>query len=230
VDEGADILDVGGESSRPGADLLGAKEEAQRVVPLIAALAARVSLPISVDTCKPMVARMAIDAGASIVNLIRGTPADPAMLKIVGRFRAGLVLMHMRGTPRTMQKRAVYRDVVADVVRELGQTLDICPKYGINRECILVDPGIGFAKDADQNLRLLRRLKEMARLGYPLLVGTSRKSFIGKTLGLLVQDRIFPTIATAVLAVMGGAHIVRVHDVKAVRQAVLMTDAVINSK
>ena len=228
IEDGADILDVGGESSRPGAKVLTAEEEARRVIPLIAALARRGKVPVSVDTYKPLVARQALEAGASIVNVIKGPCISTRILKDAASFQAGLVLMHMRGTPQTMQVHTKYRDVVADVKAELRKALKNCRECGIKKENIVVDPGIGFAKTVDQNLVLLQRLKEFSSLGYPLLVGTSRKSFIGKTLGLDVSDRLMGTAATVALAVASGAAIVRVHDVKAMKQVVLMAHAVVN--
>ncbi len=225
---GADILDIGGASSRPGSVPPGDRVEAGRVLPLIAALAKQVRLPISVDTVSVLVALEALAAGASIVNLIQGTPADPQLLRAAGEARAGIILMHMRGTPLTMQTAAMtrYRDVVAEVKAELGMTLKDCAGFGVREESIVVDPGIGFAKTPQQNLKILRHLDEFALLGYPLLVGTSRKSFIGRVLGGKDDDRLVGTAATVALAAMSGAHIVRVHDVKAMKQAVLMADAI----
>ena len=230
VDDGADILDVGGESSRPGAKVLSAREEARRVVPLIAALVKRVKIPVSVDTYKSLVAREALEAGASIVNVIKGPGVGVGILNDVALFKAGIVLMHMRGTSRTMQTKTQYRDIVSDVKEELKKALENCRKCAIKKVSIVIDPGIGFAKTADQNLSLLRRLDEFSSLGYPLLVGTSRKSFIGKTLGLDVDDRLMGTAATVALAVASGAAVVRVHDVKAMKQVVLMAQAVIGQK
>jgi dihydropteroate synthase len=227
VEDGADILDVGGESSRPGARGLTAKEEARRVVPLIEALARRVKVPVSVDTYKPLVARQALDAGASIVNVIKGPSVSDSILKDVASSGAGLVLMHMRGTPRTMQRKTAYRDVVRDVKAELRDVLGRCRMHGIKKGHVVVDPGIGFSKTVGQNLVLLKRLGEFAVLGCPVLIGTSRKSFIGKTLGLDVDDRLMGTAATVALGVASGAAIVRVHDVKAMKQVALMADAVI---
>jgi len=226
--DGADILDVGGESSRPGARVLTAGEEAHRVIPLITALVRRVKVPVSVDTYKPLVARQALEAGASIVNVIKGPCAPARIFEDAARFKAGLILMHMRGTPRTMQARTKYRDVVLDVKAELRKALENCRKCGIKKERIVVDPGIGFAKTVEQNLVLLQRLEEFSSLGYPVLVGTSRKSFIGRILGLDVDERLMGTAATVALAVASGAAIVRVHDVKAMKQVVLMAHAVVN--
>ncbi len=230
VEDGADILDVGGESSRPGARVLKIDEESQRVIPLIEALVRRVKIPVSVDTYKPLVARQALAAGASIINVIKGPRVNEGLLENVARCHAGLVLMHMRGTPSTMPSRTKYGDVVSDVKSELKKALEHCKECGVKKTNIIIDPGIGFAKTVDQNLILLKRLKEFSSLGYPVLVGTSRKSFIGKTLGLDVNDRIMGTAATVALAVLSGASIVRVHDVKAMKQVVSMTRAVIDVK
>ncbi len=229
VNDGADIIDVGGESTRPGARLVSLKEEAARVLPLIKALAKAVKVPIAIDTRKPEIARLALDAGASIVNLVQGTPADPRILECVGRRGAGLVLMHMRGTPRTMQQHCRYGDVVRDVRNELKKSLDNCSLYGIKKACVVVDPGVGFSKTVEQNLLLLNRLREFATLRRPVLVGTSRKSFIGRTLDVDVDGRLTGTVVTCALAIAAGAHILRVHDVKAMKQAAQMADAVIGA-
>lgn len=226
--DGADILDIGGASSRPGSIAPGCKEEAQRVVPLIKALVARVDVPVSVDTASVRVAREALKAGASIINLIQGTPADRRLLALVGETGAGLVLMHMRGTPRTMQLpgKTHYRDVVKEVSSELDLSFEQCLAAGITRDRIVLDPGIGFSKTPEQNLMILRRLAEFCSCGYPVLVGTSRKSFIGKVLGVPEKRRLVGTLVTVVTAIMSGAHIVRVHDVKVMKQAALMADAI----
>ncbi len=225
---GADILDIGGASSRPGSTPPGCKEEAQRVVPLIKALVATVPVPVSVDTASVGVAREALKAGASIVNLIQGTPADRRLLALVAESGAGLVLMHRRGTSRTMQLpgKTHYRDVVKEVKAELELALEQCLVAGITKDHIVLDPGIGFSKVPEQNLEILRRLDEFLSCGYPVLVGTSRKSFIGKVLGVAEKRRLVGTVVTVATAVMSGAHIMRVHDVKVMKQAALMADAI----
>lgn len=229
VRDGADMIDIGGESTRPGARAVSVKEEVARVVPLIRALAGSVNIPVSVDTRKPEVASQALAAGASIVNLVQGTPADRRILERVARYGAGLVLMHMRGTPRTMQRHCRYGDVVLDVRNELKKSLDICSSYGIKKASIVVDPGIGFSKTAGQNLVLLKRLRELSALSFPVLVGTSRKSFIGKALGVDVEGRLTGTVVTCALAIASGAHILRVHDVKVIKQAARMADEIVGA-
>jgi len=227
VREGADIIDVGGESTRPGAERIAAKREVQRVVPVIRAIVKQTGIPVSVDTYKPEVAQAALDAGASIVNVVRGTPVSTRLLQVVKRFGAAVVLMHMRGTPRTMQSRTAYRDVVQDIVDELKKSVEKCRETGIKKESILVDPGLGFAKTAGQNLEIIRRLQEFRVLGRPVLIGPSRKSFIGKTLDLTVEKRLIGTAAVVAASVMNGAQIVRAHDVREVKQVVTMVDAIL---
>ena len=227
AEAGADIIDIGGESSRPGAAPVEADEEIDRVVPLIELLAQKLpELCLSLDTTKAAVAKAGLAAGAEIINDISGLTGDPLMLETVAGSTAGCVIMHMLGTPRTMQNNPQYRDVVEELAAYLKQRTAAAVEGGIARERICLDPGIGFGKTAEHNLELLGRLKEFSRLGQPMLVGPSRKSFIGETLGLAVEERLEGTIAACVMAVMNGAAIVRVHDVKAVRRAVDFTDAV----
>ena len=221
VEEGADLLDIGGESSRPGADAVGEAEEVRRVLPLVEQLVGRVGVPISVDTCRAGVARRALAAGASMVNDISGFHADPEMAAVVAAAEASAVVMHMRGTPRTMQHETAYGDLVGEVWKGLRKSLELGDVAGVPRERLVVDPGIGFGKNAVANLVLLARLGEFATLGCPILVGASRKSFIGKTLGLDdPKDRLEGSLAAATLAVWNGAHIVRAHDVRATRRSV----------
>jgi dihydropteroate synthase len=227
VREGADIIDVGGESTRPGAKPVGAKAEIRRVVPVIREIVQETGVPVSIDTYKPEVALAALDAGALIVNVVRGTPVSTQLLKIVKRFGAAIILMHMRGTPRTMQSRTDYGDVVKDIVAELKKSVEKCLETGIKKESILVDPGLGFAKTVGQNLEIIRRLREFRVLGSPVLIGPSRKSFIGQTLDLPVEKRLIGTAAAVAASVMNGAHIVRVHDVKEMKQVVAMVDAIL---
>jgi dihydropteroate synthase len=229
VQEGADIIDVGGESTRPGAGRLGAKVEARRVVPVIREIVQQTGAPVSVDTYKPDVALAALDAGASIVNVVRGTPVSARLLQIVKRFGAAIILMHMRGTPRTMQSRTDYDDVIKDIVDELKKSVEKCLETGIKKESILVDPGIGFAKTAGQSLEIIRRLQEFRILGRPVLIGPSRKSFIGKTLDLPVEKRLIGTAAAVAASIMNGAHIIRVHDVKDMKQVAAMVDAILTA-
>jgi dihydropteroate synthase len=204
VDEGADLLDLGGESSRPGAEPVSTAEELRRVIPVVQALALAVSRPISVDTTKSEVARQAIAAGAAIVNDVTAMTADPALAGVVAGSGAGLVLMHMRGVPRTMQDAPTYDDVVAEVADHLGRRIEAAEAAGIARDRIAIDPGIGFGKTVEHNLSLLRNLRRFASLGCVLLVGTSRKRFLGTLTGRPVDER-----ATA----SRGAMVLRVHDV-----------------
>lgn len=229
IKAGVDIIDVGGESTRPGASHVPAREEIKRVVPVIRLLAERTGVIISVDTYKPEVAREALEAGAHILNVIKGTPVSIRLLRLCRKFQAGILLMHMRGTPRTMQRRTIYRNIVADVVVELKKSVEKCLHFGLNESGVIVDPGIGFAKTAEQSLQLMNNLSAFATIGCPILVGTSRKSFIGKVLGLDVNQRLMGIAATVTWAVQGGAHIVRVHDVPSMKHVVSMTDAIMNT-
>jgi len=220
VEEGADLLDVGGESTRPGAPPVPLEEEERRVVPVIEHLAHRVGVPMSVDTYKAAVARRAVGAGAALVNDVSGLRMDPAMAGVVADLGAGLVVMHMRGDPRTMQSDTRYSDLVGEIFRALEESVDRAVEAGVARDRVWVDPGIGFGKSAEQNLVLLRRLAEFRSLGCPVLVGASRKSFIGRTLGIEdPKDRLEGSLAAAVVAVWNGARILRVHDVRATRRA-----------
>jgi len=224
VEEGADIIDVGGESSRPGSDRISEDDELRRVLPVLEALAARVSVPISIDTLKPSVARCALESGASIVNDIRGL-RDPQMLSVVAEARASAVIMHMRGEPATMQLDTTYGDVVAEVCSFLKAQSERAREAGIRE--IAVDPGLGFGKSAGQNFELLARLREFRTLGCPILVGPSRKSFLGSLPSRLpVDERLEGTLAAVATAVINGAAVVRVHDVKQCRRVVDVTDAI----
>ncbi len=224
--EGADLVDVGGESTRPGAPPVAAAEEIRRVVPVVERLRARgFALPISVDTSKPEVARAALDAGADLVNDVQGL-ASPGMAELVAERGVPAVIMHMRGTPADMASRAVYRDVVAEVGTELAAALARAERAGVPRERVVLDPGIGFAKTAEQSLALLAGLARLRSLGCPLLVGPSRKSFIGKVTGAAVEERLPGTLAAVAACVLAGAEFIRVHDVAAARQAALIAAAI----
>ena len=228
VADGADVIDVGGESTRPGSEPLPADEELARVLPVIKAVASRITTPISIDTYKSAVARRTVEAGAAMVNDISALAFDPAMARTVAELGVPVCLMHVRGTPKNMQINPVYSDVVAEVKVELAQRIAVALAAGIRPENIVVDPGFGFAKAAGHNLELLRRLRELTDLGYPLLSGTSRKSTIGKVLGgLPVEDRLEGTAATVALSIANGTSIVRVHDVKEMARVAKMTDAVV---
>ncbi len=230
IAEGTDIVDIGGESTRPGALSVPLKEEIRRVIPVIDALARKIKTPISVDTSKLEVARRALDAGASIVNNIRGTQIEKSFLKMVRDYKAAIVLMHMRGTPATMQSKARYKDVVGEVIEELQISVEKCLAIGIKKDRIIVDPGIGFSKSADQSLCLINHLNRLNILHCPILLGTSRKSFIGQILQNDVGKRLMGTAATVTAGVIRGAHIVRVHDVKAIKETLQMTDAILNAQ
>ena len=227
AEEGADILDVGGESTRPGAAAVEVAEERRRTEPVIRELARRTALPLSIDTRKAEVAAAALDAGAEIINDVSGLSHDPAM----GRAARGaaLCLMHMRGTPADMQSRAAYDDVVAEVEQELVEALARARAAGVPEERIALDPGLGFAKTGAHNLTLLRRLRELTQLGRPLLAGPSRKSFIGAATGKPPPDRLHGSVAAAVIAASHGAAVVRVHDVRATREALAVVDSVRSS-
>ena len=223
--EGADIIDIGGESTRPNAPAVGLEEELSRVVPVIEALAGRLAVPISVDTYKAQVARAACAAGAEIVNDVSGLCFDPDMAQAVAQAGAGLVVMHTRGTPDRMQADTRYTDLIAEVTDYLLASLTLARDAGIPDSRIAIDPGIGFGKSKEGNLELIRRLSEFLPLGRPILVGPSRKSFIGAVLGSAERDRTFGTAAVVAVSILNGASIVRVHDVAAMRDVALMTRA-----
>lgn len=226
AEAGADLIDIGGESTRPGADPVSLEEEIERTIPLIESLAGECGVPISIDTRKSVVARMALDAGAFMVNDVSGLRFDPGMAALLAERGAPVVIMHMKGTPADMQENPIYEDVVADIARFLAERAEVAVAAGVDPGRIIVDPGIGFGKTLEHNLEIIRRLDELRSLGYPLLVGTSRKSFIGKVLDLPVDRRLFGTAATVALLVERGADIVRVHDVLEMSQVVRMADAV----
>lgn len=227
---GADVVDVGGESTRPGgAARVDAKTERRRVVPVIQGLRARGAGPISVDTTKAEVARAALDAGADMVNDVSGFRFDPAMAGLVAERRVPAVVMHLRGDFSSMHREPRYEDLMGEVVAELAEALARGERAGVARERMIVDPGIGFAKDARHSLEALRRLPELRALDRPVLVGPSRKSFIGKVLDLPLGERLMGTAAGVAASVLGGAHMVRVHDVREMTQVVRLCDAVLGS-
>ncbi|MFZ5799950.1 MAG: dihydropteroate synthase, partial [Candidatus Omnitrophota bacterium] len=228
VADGADILDIGGESTRPGARPVSAKEEIKRVIPLIKRLTKTVKAPLSIDTYKPEVAGAALESGAGIVNDIMGLKKNSPMLKVLKAFPdSAVVVMHIKGKPRTMQKNPVYADLMYEIIYRLNDSIEAGLQAGIKRERFVVDPGVGFGKTKEHNLTILRRLGELQGLGRPVLVGTSRKSFIGKILNAPEDKRIFGTAASVACAIANGAHIVRVHDVKEMQNVVKLTDAVV---
>jgi dihydropteroate synthase len=227
VEEGADLLDVGGESTRPGSDPTAVEDELRRVIPVIAGLRKQTGALLSVDTTKPAVAEAALDAGADIINDISSFRLEPRILALAGKRKTGLVLMHMAGSPKTMQIQPHYDDVTGEIRTFLAEKLDIAEAYGLDREQLIIDPGIGFGKRLEDNLTLLNGLAAFEDLGRPVLVGVSRKSFIGKILNTPPEDRLEGTIAAAVLAVVRGAHVLRVHDVRAVKRAVQVAEAIV---
>jgi dihydropteroate synthase len=226
AEAGATILDVGGESTRPGAETVSLEEELRRVVPVVEGLAG-VEAQISVDTSKAAVAAAALDAGAEIVNDVTALRGDPEMAALCADRGAMVVLMHMLGSPRTMQENPVYGDVVTDVKAFLAERVEVAVAAGIAEERIWLDPGIGFGKTAEHNLELLRRLAELRELGRPLVIGTSRKSFIGRVDGSDAGERLGGTIASSVLAAAEGAEVLRVHDVAEVGQAMAIAAAIL---
>jgi dihydropteroate synthase len=228
IRDGADIIDIGGESTRPGSEAVPAEEEIDRIVPVIAKLAKRTI--ISVDTTKAEVAEAALAAGADMVNDVSGLRFDPALAKLVAEKGVPLSLMHIKGKPRDMQNDPVYSDLMSEVISYLEEGLAIAQKAGILLEKIIVDPGIGFGKTVEHNLEIMARLKELKGLGRPVLVGTSRKSVIGKVLDLPVEERLEGTAATVALAIANGADIVRVHDVRAMSRVARMTDAIVRRR
>jgi dihydropteroate synthase len=226
--QGADILDLGAESTRPGSLAVDEEEELRRILPALRAVAARTALPISIDTTKAAVAEAALDAGAAIVNDISGLRYDPGLGRVVARSGAALVLMHMRGRPREMYVEASYADVAADVRRELAESLAVAASVGVPPEATIIDPGLGFAKRAEHSYEALARLSALADLGRPILVGSSRKSFLTRALGdLPPAGRDWGTAATVAAAILGGAHIVRVHAVGPMVQVARVTDEIV---
>ena len=225
ADEGAEIIDIGGESTRPGSEPVSATEELRRVVPVIERLTKRCGAVISIDTQKPTVARAALDAGASIVNDIAANRQSTEMWEVVAEARAGYVCMHMQGTPQTMQTEPHYDDVLQEVGDFFSERLTRLAEHGVNSEQVALDPGIGFGKELEHNIKLLSGIHQLIISGRPLLIGASRKSFIGKLLGTPSNERLPASLACAACAAAEGAHIVRVHDVAETVQAVRMAEA-----
>jgi dihydropteroate synthase len=231
---GADILDIGAESTRPGSTGISGEEELERLLPVLQGLRGRLKIPISIDTQKARVAEMAIGAGAEMLNDISGLRHDPKIAEVAARFGVPIALMHMRGTPRTMQKKPWAKDVMKDVSRGLRESVAIARRAGVRKSQIILDPGIGFGKSFAQNYELLAKLPSLARLGYPLMVGTSRKGFLGATLArqgkpLPADERIWGTAATVTASILLGAHIVRVHDVEEMVQVAKVTDCLLKA-
>lgn len=226
AEQGADLLDVGGESTRPGAPAVPLEEELARVVPVIGALSRRVRIPISVDTSKAAVAEQAIGAGASIINDVTALRGDPGMARCAAASRAGVILMHMRGTPRTMQRAPRYGNAVEEIGAFLLEAAARAERSGVDRRRILIDPGLGFGKTLTHNLQLLARLHALVAKGYPVVLGASRKSFIGRVLDAGTEDRLAGSLACASVAAEAGVHVVRVHDVRETVQLLTVLHAI----
>jgi len=225
---GADIIDIGGESTRPGSEGVSAAEQLRRILPVLEKLRGRLRIPISIDTSNVEVAEAAVGAGAEILNDVTGLRADARLAAVAARQRLPLVLMHMRGEPRTMQTKPFARNTVSDVTSALRRSVGVARRAGVSKSQIVLDPGIGFGKSYAQDYELIARLPEISRLGFPLLVGTSRKKFIGRVLGgRPVTERLYGTAATVTASILGGAHIVRVHDVAEMVQVARVADAVL---
>lgn len=227
IKEGADIIDIGGESTHPRAELVSAEEEKMRVLPVIKRIAKKIAAPISIDTTKSLVAEAALEEGASIVNDISGLSFDKDMASVVSRFKAGCILMHIQGTPQTMQSNPSYESLLDEIIDDLRKKIATALESGIEQDKLIVDPGFGFGKTTEHNLQILKHLNKFSCLDLPILIGTSRKAFIGNTLNLEVEKRLFGTAATVALSIAGGAHIIRVHDVKEMAQVAKMIDAVL---
>lgn len=230
IEQGADIIDIGGESTRPGALKISEEVELKRVIPVIKSIRKLSKIPISIDTTKSEVARQAIAVGADIINDISAFKIDPDMKKVALETGAGAMLMHMRGTPQTMQANLHYDDLLGEIKSYFSETIDELLSMGINKQALMIDPGIGFSKNVQQNLQLINRLDEFLDLDVPILLGTSRKSFIGKILNLEEPaDRIWGTAASIAIGISKGAAVIRVHDIKEMKQVSSLSDAILNS-
>ena len=228
--EGADIIDIGGESTRPGATEISSSDELRRVIPVIRGIRSNnPDILISIDTTKAIVAKKAVEVGANIINDVSGLSFDSQMPKTVASLNAPIIIMHMKGNPRNMQKNPEYKDLIDDILYYFKERIKIATKAGINREMIILDPGIGFGKTVEHNFQILSKLNKFNKLELPLLIGPSRKSFIGLTLNLAPEDRIDGTAATVALGVNNGARIIRVHDVEKMKRVVTIADKIRNA-
>jgi len=228
VEKGADIIDIGGESTRPGARTVSVEEEKERVLPVIRRLNKEIECPISIDTTKSEVAQAALEEGATIVNDISGLKFDPQMARVIADYEAGCVLMHIKGTPRTMQENPFYDSLIDEIIDSLRESISFAVTAGVDKKKIIIDPGIGFGKTPRNNLQIIKRLQDFACLNLPILIGTSRKSFIGNVLELPVGERLPGTAATVAASIFNGVHIVRAHDVAETAQLTKMVDAILN--
>ena len=226
VEEGADLIDIGGESTKPGSKPLSLEEELSRVIPVIESLVKEVDIPISIDTYKSKVAQKAMEAGAEIINDISGLNFDPDLAKVAAKRNAPLILMHIRGTPETMQKDVHYDSLFSEILQCLKDSIQKAENAGLDNEQIIIDPGIGFGKTLEDNLLIIKNLSEFRVLGKPILLGTSRKSFIGKILNTEVEDRLEGTLSSIAIGVLNGAHIIRCHDVLQAKKAIAIADAI----
>ena len=227
IDEGADILDIGGESTRPGSETVSLDEELRRTIPVIEALARNISIPVSIDTCKSEVALQALEAGASIVNDISAMRFDPEMPKVVSRFKVPVVLMHMKGTPKNMQVKPAYKSLLPEIMDHFRASIRLAAQSGIPDNMIILDPGIGFGKTFEHNLEIINNLQQFSVFENPILIGPSRKAFLGKILGdLPPKERLEGTAAAIAISIIKGAHIVRVHDVKEMAKVAKVADAI----
>ena len=226
VEEGVDIIDVGAESTRPGAKYIEEEEELRRLLPVVERLVKEVEVPISIDTYKAKVAEECLKLGAHIINDIKGLKDDPKMAKVVADYGVPVVIMHIKGTPKTMQDNPYYKDLIGEISKSLGESIEIALKVGISKENIILDPGIGFGKTFDGNLEIIDKLGELKKLEYPILVGASRKGFIGEILGTPPLERVEGNLAVAVLSAYNGASIIRVHEVKETVQALKIVKAI----
>ena len=229
IEQGADLLDIGAESSKPGAVAIDEEEERRRLLPIVRELCRRTTIPLSIDTTKAAIAEEALDAGAALINDISALRFDPRMASVVARSGAGVILMHMQGTPATMQRTASYTYVVEDVRAFLAARLEVAQQAGIPRDRILLDPGIGFGKNCEHNVTLLNHLGAFQTLGRPIVVGVSRKAFLGKILGRTIDERLMGTAGAVAVAIMKGARVVRVHDVAPIRDVVKIVEAIMSS-
>ena len=226
ADQGADIIDIGGESTRPGSNPVSINNELARVIPVIKGIRDESTIPISIDTYKSLVARKALEAGANIINDISGLNFDPEMINIVGEHKAPIIIMHIKGTPENMQVNPQYDDLIQEIIDYFQKQINFCRNNGIPKSKIILDPGLGFGKKLNDNFILIKELKRFGELGYPILIGPSRKSFIGLTLDLPVEQRIEGTAAAIAIGIMNGARIIRVHDVLEMKRVQVISDQI----
>lgn len=228
-DEGADIIEIGGESTRPGSERIELEEELRRVLPVLEGVQGKLRVPVSIDTYKSEVARRTIESGATIINDVSALRFDEALADVVAQTETALVLMHMRGEPSTMQKIEPSKDIFADIHNEIGIAIQKAEARGVKRQQLIVDPGIGFGKTLEQNLAILNHLDRFADFEVPIMIGTSRKSFIGRITGRPQSDRLFGTAASVAIAIARGAHFIRVHDVREVCEVTKISDAILTA-